>query len=140
MMAENKSALIDRIVAAVFFALGLYLVISGTNLPPGAGLYPKVLGVLMAFLSVGLLAQGLKGRVSYVVSISHPRLIVSVTVLTCAYLLMWGIGWFPIRTLIYLALLLRMLGESWKRGIIVSALLTAGVTVAFQYGLQISLE
>lgn len=140
MIAENKSTLIDRIAAGVFLAFGLYLFVSGTNLPAGAGLFPEALGVVVAALSVGLFVQGLKGRVSYVFSVGNPRVIVSVTVLTCAYLLLWGIGWFPLRTFIFLALLLRILGESWKRGVVVSAVLTAGVTVAFQYGLQISLE
>lgn len=140
MMVKNQSTLMDRIVAGLFFAFGLYLLISGTNLPAGAGLYPKVLGLMVAALSVGLLVQGLIGRVPYVFSVGNPRVIISVTVLTCVYLLLWGIGWFPLRTFIYLALLLRMLGESWKRGVVVSAVLTTGVTAAFQYGLQISLE
>lgn len=140
MMAENKSTLMDRIAAGVFLAFGLYLFVSGTSLPSGAGLYPEALGVLVAALSVGLFVQGLKGRITYVFSVGHPRVLVIVTVLTCAYLLLWGIGWFSLRTFIYLALLLRILGESWKRGLVVSAALTTGVTVAFQYGLQISLE
>ncbi|MCW5548210.1 MAG: tripartite tricarboxylate transporter TctB family protein [Opitutaceae bacterium] len=139
-MAGSKSNIADQVAAGGFFGLGFFLFVSGAALPDGVGLLPKALGLVMLGLSIGLYLQGRKNRASAGFSIGHLRLLASVTALTAVYLLLWGFGWFPLRTFVYLAVLLWILGESWKRGLAVSAALSSGVTAAFQYGLQISLE
>jgi hypothetical protein len=53
---------------------------------------------------------------------------------------LWGSGLFALRSAVFLALFLRLLGETWKTSVAVSAVLAAGVTLAFQFGLRISLE
>jgi hypothetical protein len=57
-----------------------------------------------------------------------------------AYLLLWGTGLFALRTAVFLALLLRMLGQSWRTSAVVGLTLTAAIVLAFQYGLRVSLE
>ena len=60
--------------------------------------------------------------------------------LTLVYLLLWGSGFFAVRTVIFLAVLLKLLGENWKSSVGVSATLTVVVVAAFQYGLRVNLE
>jgi hypothetical protein len=140
MLATNKSSVIDIALAIVFLCLGLALVVNGVRLPSGAGFFPKVLGCAVIGLSIALLVQGVRMRVPYTFSVGHPRVIVSLIVLTSAYLLLWGVGWFPLRTLIFLLLFLRMLGDTWRVSVAVSTVLVVGVTATFQYGLNISLQ
>jgi hypothetical protein len=56
------------------------------------------------------------------------------------YLALWGTGLFPLRTAIFLALLLKFLGQEWRAAVSVSVALTVVATAAFQYGLNVSLE
>jgi len=135
----------DAIVAACFVALGLYLLISGAALPAGigrllgAGFFPVLIGLATSGLALCLLASAFR-RSGLRYEIENHRALGGVIGLTFVYLFLWGSGLFVVRTAVFLALFLRMLGERWKTSLAVAAVLTAGVTLAFQYGLRVSLE
>ena len=136
----------NSILGTGFLALGLYLVASGTQLPagigglPGAGFFPLVIGIVTVVLALLLLAAAFRGTASPAFEMINGKIIAGVIGLTFAYLLLWGSGLFALRTAVFLALFLRLLGERWKTSVSVSAVLTAPVTVAFQFGLRVSLE
>jgi putative tricarboxylic transport membrane protein len=136
----------NAILGAGFLAFGLYLVVSGVLLPagigrlPGAGFFPIVIGIATVVLALLLLASAFRGAVSPSFELINGKTIAAVVGLTFAYLLLWGSGLFALRTAVFLALLLRTLGERWKTSMTVSAVLTAAVTLAFQLGLRVSLE
>ena len=53
-----------------------------------------------------------------------------------AYLLLWGTGWFGIRTGVFLLLLLRFLGQRWGAAAICSGILTAFALPRFRFRLE----
>jgi len=134
------------ILGTGFLAFGLYLVASGAQLPagigrlPGAGFFPLVIGIVTVVLALLLLAAAFRGAASPSFEMINGKIIAGVIGLTFAYLLLWGSGLFALRTAVFLALFLRLLGERWKTSVSVSAVLTATVTLAFQFGLRVSLE
>ena len=134
----------DRIVGVFFALLAVAIMLSAQALPvglgklPGAGFFPFWIGAAMLALSIPLLFRG--GASSDGTPPGGWAQAGMVAALTLLYLSLWGSGWFPLRTLIFLVMLLRMLGESWRASAGVSATLTAVVVLAFQYGLRVSLE
>lgn len=140
MKAITKRNIPDLIVAAVFLILGIYLLANGNRYPSGAGFFPMVLGVVITVLSVGLIGQSLHTLSEASFQTGTMKTLLGVVLLTLVYLLMWGSGGFAIRTFVFLTILLRMLGESWRTGAAVSAVLSTVVTLAFKYGLHVSLE
>jgi hypothetical protein len=133
-------------VAAAFLLLGIYLVGSAFELPagvgrlPGPGFFPQVIGSVTILLAVALLAQGARRPAAEGFELANPRGIAGAIGLVFLYLLLWGTGWFALRTAVFLALLLRFLGQRWTASVAVGVALTAAVVGAFQYGLSISLE
>ncbi|MBI1355085.1 MAG: hypothetical protein GC160_12120 [Acidobacteria bacterium] len=133
----------DRIVGLVFAAFAAALMAGAKALPagigkqPGAGFFPFWIGVAMLLLAAPLILKTSPEKAKEPIRWSRPALVAG---LTLVYLLLWGSGWFALRTVVFLALLLRLLGESWRAGLGVSATLTAAVVLAFQYGLRVSLE
>jgi hypothetical protein len=133
-------------VAIFFLALGLYLTISSLWLPagsgslPGAGFFPRAIGIVIVLLAVTLLFQTFRERAGTIFRIGNPRAVGGTIGLTFLFLAFWGTGWFPLRTFVFLALFLKFLGEKWRQSLTVSGALTAAVTLAFQYGLSVSLE
>jgi hypothetical protein len=133
-------------VAAAFLLLGGYLVASASALPaglgrlPGPGFFPQVIGSVTMLLAVALLIQTARRREAGAFELANARGIAGAIGLVFLYLLLWGSGWFALRTAVFLALLLRFLGQSWTASIAVALALTAAVVGAFQYGLRISLE
>ena len=141
--APNRT---DLTVGALFLALGIYLTISASLLPsgsgnlPGAGFFPRVVGVVMILLSAMLLFNALKGTATSHFELQHGRVIGGVVGLTFLYLLLWGTGLFALRTFVFLVLFLRFLAQSWRTSLTVAGVLTAAIAAAFQYGLRVSLE
>jgi hypothetical protein len=133
-------------VAAAFLFLGVYLVASASALPagvgrlPGPGFFPQVIGSVTMMLAVALLIQAARRREGGAFELANARGIAGAIGLVFLYLLLWGSGWFALRTAVFLALLLRFLGQRWTASIAVGLALTAAVVGAFQYGLRISLE
>jgi hypothetical protein len=133
-------------VAAAFLLLGVYLVASASALPagvgrlPGPGFFPQVIGSVTMMLAVALLIQTARRRDGGDFEVANTQGIAGAIGLVFLYLLLWGSGWFALRTAVFLALLLRFLGQRWTASIAVALALTAAVVGAFQYGLRISLE
>lgn len=136
----------SMVLAGCFLLLGVYLVLSSFSLPggaagyPGARFFPQVLGIVIVVLSGLLVLEGWLGDRAGSFEVGHAGAVAGVAALTLVYLLLWGTGFFPIRTFIFIALLLRFLKQPWKTGLTVAAVLAAVVTVAFGYGLHLSLD
>jgi hypothetical protein len=136
----------NLVVAIAFLLLGIYLVASASGLPeglgrqPGPGFFPRVVGSVTLLLAALLLMQAVRRREGGSLALTNPGAVGGAIALTFLYLLLWGTGWFAVRTAVFLALLLRFLGQRWMASIIVGLALTAAVVGAFQYGLSISLE
>ncbi len=136
----------DRIVAAAFAAFAALLLFGSWLLPPGMGrvpgpgFFPISVGVTMLALSLALLIRPDAIRTSLPLLRGDTRLAAIVALVTLAYLALWGTGFFFLRTVLFLFLLLRLLGEKSRTGIAVAVVLTTAVTLAFQYGLHVSLE
>jgi hypothetical protein len=136
----------ELILGASFLALGVALVVSSYALPrgmsglPGPGFFPRVIGAVMMLLSLALVWQARRGGEADRSAPPDVRAVVGVVGLLFLYLLAWGTGLFPVRTAIFLLLLLRFLGQSWRSGLTVSLCLTAAIVLAFQVGLGVSLE
>lgn len=140
MKTSSKYNWADLLVAGGFLLLGLYLLVSGSRLPSGAGFFPVVLGVVITVLSVGLLVKNLRTTTVNTFTVGNSTVLISVILLIGAYLAFWGTGWFGLRTFVLLAVMMRVLRESWRTSILVSAVLTIGVTLAFKLGLHVSLN
>lgn len=137
---------VDAIVGVTFLAIGLALIASGLAFPkgvgglPGAGFFPQAIGGLMALLACGLLLKGRDGAGDRPAAISNPRQVVGTAALLFGYLLLWGTGFFAARTAVFLALTLRFLGQGWAAAAAYSTALTIFVYLAFNMGLNVSLE
>ena len=135
----------DRIVAFVFLLLAGLLLLGSWLLPPGMGrlpgpgFFPGSIGGVMLLLSGALLLRPPAAESSSLLS-GDIRLAAVVAMLTMLYLALWGTGFFFLRTALFLFLFLRLLGEKAKTGAVVALALTAAVTIAFRYGLHVSLE
>jgi hypothetical protein len=136
----------ELIVGGAFLVLGIALVISSYGLPPGMGrlpgpgFFPRVIGGVMTLLSLALLWRARRGETTQSEAPADLRTVLGVVGLLFLYLLLWGTGLFPVRTAVFLLLLLRFLGQPWRSGLTVSLSLTAAIVLAFQIGLRVSLE
>ncbi len=94
----------------------------------------------MVPLALGLIAQTLRGREEANLEIANLREVACVAGLLLAYLLLWGVGPFVLRTSAFLVALLRFLGQDWKITCAGSAALTVFAYLAFDMGLNVSLN
>jgi hypothetical protein len=136
----------DRIVAAAFAVLAGLLLLGSWLLPPGIGrlpgpgFFPGSIGGVMLALSTALLVRPSAAESAGSLLRGDMRLAGIAALITFAYLALWGSGFFFLRTVLFLYLFLRILGEKPRNGVAVALVLTAAVTLAFQYGLLVSLE
>lgn len=136
----------DRIVAVSFVILSGLLLFGASLLPegigrlPGPGFFPTSIGGVMLALSLALLARPAAAEAAGSLMRGDLRTAGVATLLTFAYLALWGTGFFFLRTVLFLFLFLRLLGEKPRTGAAVALALTAVVTAAFQYGLHVTLE
>ncbi len=134
------------IAAAGFTALGAYLVVSGGGFPagagglPGAGFFPQTIGALMVLLALGLLFKARERSGTTGFAFVNAAQTAASAGMLLIYLALWGTGFFPLRTALFLTLFLKFLGQRWRSAAGVSLVLTAVVTAVFQYGLNVSLE
>jgi hypothetical protein len=135
----------DLSVGASFLALGIALVASSYALPaglgplPGPGFFPRVIGGAMLLLSLGLLWQARRPVAAPSTGAGDRKAVLFVVGLLVLYLLLWDTGPFAVRTVLFLLLLLRGLGQSWRTALVLSLSLTAAVILAFQVGLRVPL-
>ncbi len=137
---------VDRITGGLFLGLGCALAASAAAFPagigglPGAGFFPRVIGAFMAVLAAALLLRpDLRGG-SSVSWTSNGQQVAGMLGLLFAYLCLWGTGFFVLRTAAYVAVTLRFLGQEWKWAGSYAAALTAFVWLAFDMGLNVTLE
>lgn len=136
----------DVVAGGAFLAVGLLLVSTGLTFPegvgglPGAGFFPQVIGGVMALLACALLVQGYRTTATGTIMLSNLRQVGGTVALLLAYLLLWGTGFFAVRTIVFLAVMLRFLGQGWPSALGYAAALTAFVYAAFDLGLNVSLE
>ena len=136
----------DRIVSAAFTVLAGLLLLGSWLLPPGIGRLPgpgffpaSIAGVMLA-LSIALLVRPSAAESAGSLLRGDLRLAGIAALITFAYLALWGSGFFFLRTVLFLYLFLRILGEKPRAGAAVALVLTAAVTLAFQYGLHVALQ
>jgi hypothetical protein len=136
----------ELLVGSAFLVLGVALVVSSYALPagmgrlPGPGFFPRVIGGVMTLLSLALLWRARRGEETVTPVPTDLRTVAGVVGLLLLYLLLWGTGLFPVRTAVFLLVLLRFLGQPWRSGLTVSLSLTVAIVLAFQIGLRVSLE
>lgn len=140
----------DRILAGGFLTLGIGLVASSFALPegvgrlPGPGFFPRLIGGAMLLLSLTLLWQSRRtapaAGAADAAAATDVRGVLGAIGLLALYLLLWGTGLFALRTIVFLLLLLRFLGQPWKTALAVAVPVTVAVVLAFQVGLGVSLE
>lgn len=134
------------VAGGLFLALGIALLATGAAFPagvgglPGAGFFPQVIGAVTALLAGALVVNSRSGDAEASVEIENTRQVAGALGLLCVYLLLWGTGFFVIRTAVFLLLLLRFLGQRWISAAICSTVLTVFAYLAFDIGLNVSLE
>ena len=135
----------DVVVGALFLVLGLYLLISSSGFPPGMGrlpgpgFFPSVVASVVIALSVALLWGALHAAAGTEFRLENRQALAVTVGLLAGFLLLWGVVPFAIRSIVFLALFLRFLGQSWRTAVLVGVALTAAVLAAFQFGLRVSL-
>lgn len=137
----------DTRVALCFLAVGAAVILTARTFPagvgslPGPAFFPVVLGGFTTLLAALVLFRAIRSSAETQAAASgNLRAIGIVIALLAGYLLLWGYGTFLFRTLLFLTLLLRLFGESWRAALIVAGLLSAFVVLVFQYGLRVSLS
>ncbi len=136
----------DVVAGGAFLLAGLGLVFSGTRFPagvgglPGAGFFPQAIGTMMAVLAAALTLRGLRSAPTTAAAGTDLRAVAVVGALLCGYLALWGSGFFLVRTAVFLVLVLRFLGQRWLPSLAYAAALVAFVHLAFEAGLNVSLE
>lgn len=136
----------ETIAAVLFAALGAFLVVSGAAFPagiggiPGAGFFPGAIGMLMCLLAIALSQQGRRRRSKESMSIMNLREVAVIAALLLAYLLLWGTGWFVVRTAVFLAITLIFLGQRWLPSLGYAAALSVFAYLAFDTGLNVTLQ
>lgn len=136
----------DLAVAAVFLLLGAFLVTAAFRFPagvgrlPGPGFFPGVVGATMLLLAGLLGVAAARGGGSLEFRLQNPRALGLTVALVAAYLALWGVVPFALRTGLFVAVFLRLLGVPARTALAVAAVVTAAVIGAFQYGLRIDLD
>jgi hypothetical protein len=135
----------DVWVGGAFLMLGLGVLVASFGFPPGMGrlpgpgFFPAVIGAAITCLSLALLWSAFRNPARESAAIGGRKTMVITIGLLTVFLALWGVVPFPVRTLIFVALFLRLVGETWLRSVVVAAVLTTAVVLAFQYGLRVSL-
>lgn len=136
----------DLAVGLIFLFLGICLLVSSFGFPPGMGplpgpgFYPGIVGAAIMLLAASLVAGSLRSAGSASFAVENRRAIAVTAGLLALYIALWGVIPFAIRTVLFVVVFLRLLGQRWKPAIAVSLVLTAVVLAAFQYGLRVDFD
>lgn len=134
----------DFATAGAFLLLGFLLLTSAATFPPGVGglpgpgFFPRVIGAVMAALAILLLAFACR-RPGPAPGAAPVKPVLLTVLLLAGYLALWERVPFALRTLLFVVLYLRCLGQSWRAAVQVALGLTLFVVAAFQYGLRVGL-
>lgn len=136
----------DLAVAAVFFALGLYLALRATCFPsgigrlPGPGFFPGLIGAAMMLLAVAVaFSRRRRAGNGQHNPRGSPTGVLTALALTALYVALWGRIPFALRTAVFVAVFLRSQAQPWRASLQVAAVLTAAVVAAFEFGLRVHL-
>jgi hypothetical protein len=142
----------DVASSIVLMLLGVAVCIEASGFPgavrgvPGPAFFPMVIGGLLIALAVSLAATTRNGpRHDYWARPGGgaPRVvlrqIVAILILLVAYISLWDIVPFVARTPVMLVAIYRILGESWKRALMLAAILTIALYTVFAGLLSIQL-
>lgn len=122
------------VAAVVAYGYGL-----GSLREPGPGLWPFVVGVVIACLSAGLLVVGRKLTDSEAFTKSSLQALIGAATFAALAYLMPVMG-FEIPAFLLCVVWLRFLGgETWRSTIVIGFLTTAAFYALFLYGLRIPL-
>ena len=136
----------DLAVGLIFLLLGICLLVSSFGFPPGMGplpgpgFYPGIVGAAIMLLAASLVAGSLRSAGVGSFAVENRRAIAVTAGLLALYIALWGVIPFAIRTVLFVVVFLRLLGQRWKPAIAVSLVLTAVVLAAFQYGLRVDFD
>ena len=136
----------DRALAAAFLVLGVGLLASSFALPegvgrePGPGFFPRVIGGVTLLLAIALWWQSRRPAPPRATAPMDLRGVLVATGLLALYLLLWGSGFFGLRTAAFLLVLLRFLAQPWRTALAVSISLSVAVLLVFRVGLGVSLD
>lgn len=134
----------DLGIGLAFLLLGAVLWICSGALPPGVGglpgpgFFPRVIGIVMLALASLLMVRA-RSRPEPFPGATQSRPVIATLVLLAAYLALWHQAPFALRTLLFVVVYLRCLGQSWRAAVRVALGLTLFVVAAFQYGLRVGL-
>ena len=135
----------DVWIGVFFLLLGLGALASSYTFPagmgrlPGPGFFPAVIGAATSCFALALLWSAFRKPVGASAAIGGRRSLAITIGLLAVFLMLWGTTPFPLRTLVFVVVFLKLMGEPWKRSVLVAGVLTAAVVLAFQYGLRVSL-
>ena len=136
----------DAIAGGLFLVLGVALLATGAAFSPGvgglpgAGFFPQIIGGVTVLLAGALVVNSRSGAAESPLGTENARHVAGALGLLCIYLLLWGTGFFVIRTAVFLLLLLKFLGQRWISAAVCSTVLTVFAYLAFDIGLNVSLE
>jgi hypothetical protein len=142
----------DLASSAVLMLLGAAVCIHASGFPgavrgvPGPAFFPMAIGGLLIALAVSLAATTRNGpRHDYWARPGGgaPRVVLrqigAILILLVAYISLWDVIPFLARTPILLVAIYRILGESWKRALLLAVLLTIALYAVFAGVLSIQL-
>lgn len=142
----------DLASSAVLMLLGVAVCVHASGFPgavrgvPGPVFFPMTIGGLLIALAVSLAATTRNGpRHDYWARPGGgaPRVvlrqIVAILILLVAYISLWDIVPFLARTPVMLVAIYRILGETWKRALLLAVTLTVALYAVFQGLLSIQL-
>jgi hypothetical protein len=130
-------------VAVCVQALGFPGTVRGV---PGPSFFPMMIGGLLVALAISLAATTRRGpRHDYWARPSGgpPRVVLrqiaAILVLLVTYISLWDVVPFVARTPLLLVAIYRILGETWRRALLLAAILTFALYAVFQGLLSIQL-
>ena len=142
----------DLASSAVLMLLGVAVCLHAATFPgavrgvPGPAFFPMVIGGLMIALAVSLAATTRKApRHDYWMRPGGgaPRVVLrqigAILILLVAYISLWDIVPFVARTPVLLVAIYRILGETWRRSLLLAVILTFALYATFQGLLSIQL-
>lgn len=146
--SKSPPATGNRLVALLFGAFGLVILVAAWKLPagignlPGPGFFPSVLGALMLgfALLLGLERPRAADKDEQPAPLAQSWILpASAAMLLAIYVFTWDLAPFLVRTPLMVLTLMRLSGASWKNTIIALVLFPLALYAIFQLGLRVDL-
>ncbi len=123
------------VICGAFYSMGMQLASVGLKGGIDAGFFPRMLTVIVAVMSVGLIIAGIAHPKSYF-SIDEQnkpgiRLIIGTLMIFSLYIALWKLVHFIPLTLVFLLAMSWLLKLSWKFSVIYSTIMSFGLFYIF---------